>query len=615
MKKILFFIIVLLAPFALAYGQESNTLQKIGMLLDSSYVLKVQKKYAQALKIDSIALAISKTEKDTFSIGRCYQYMGWVCKTKENPNYIEALDYYNEALRCYDAIDNKERKGAIYNELLNTWEAIGVYEKSINYGQKAIKELIAKPDDYRSQLLLAKVYNNIANCLDKQEKLDSAILLNQKAISILTQISKYEEYDAAKVAEVIADAEHGLGNRYGYKEQYDTSSFHYNNALSIYKNAEDTIKISAALEGIGLNYLNTGSYDSSEVLLKKSEKLLRIINDSTGLSNVFFNLAKLKQQTKEYDEAVKYSQQSVDYFVMDNADAKYLLLSTLSASKKHLKMQRYLFSLLLISILLFVAYVILWAKKKQDKLNAKEEILIQKEKINLKDREALEAKQEMLKAKQDMLKMEGTFRKIRHDKIKNVALRTKNSINSYLEKGQTATTENSLIITALHTLEQLIHVATVPLERIEEVYNYKKPKELKFFVQEMLQVAKQQSNLPKVGKPDPEDYDDVADFKVKPKVQSIIIDEIISNAFDNIKQHANCTAASLNVVANSRKITIKIEDDGIGYDENEVRADAQGIKNMIKAVESLEGSTKIESVPGKGTKLVITIPNPFIKEE
>jgi tetratricopeptide (TPR) repeat protein len=608
MKKLLLFSLGLFVPIALAFCQKDAVTQKITMLLDSSKILKAQKKYPQALTLDAEALSIAQSEKDTFLAGKCYQYMGWICSTRENPNYIEALKYYNEALQCYASIDHKERKGAIYNDLLGIWEAMGMYEKSISYGQKAMDALMASPDDYHSQLLLAKVHNNLANCLDSQGKLDSAIVLNQKAITLLKQLTRFEDYDATKVEKAIAEAEYGLGNRYGYKKEYDRSSSHYQKALSFFKDTKDTINIAAALEGIGLNYLNAGHYDSSEVVLKKSETLLRMINDSIGLSNVFFNLAKLKQQTKEYSEAVRYSQESVNHFVADNANAKYLLLSTLSASKKHLKMQRYIFSLLLVSILLFMAYIISWAKRKQDKLNAQEALLLQKEKTNQKDREAIEAKQAMLQ-------MEASFQKIRHDKIKNVALRTKNSINSYLERGQTAVTENSLIITALHTLEQLIHVATVPLERIEETYNYKKPKALKFFVKEMLQVAKQQSNLPKVGRPDPEDYEDVADFKVKAAVQSIIIDKIIGNAFDNIRQHANCTAASLNVAADSRKLLIDIEDNGIGYDEKEVRAGAQGINNMKEAVAKLGGSTIIESVPGQGTKLTITIPNPFVKED
>lgn len=607
MKKILLFSLYLLTPVAQVLCQESEAYKEIHMLLDSSKALKYQKHYAQAITIDSNALSIAKSEKDTFLSGKCYQYMGWICRTKENPDYVEALKYYNEALQCYAWMNNKERKGAIYNDLMGTWEAIGVYEKSINYGQKAIDELRAKPDDYRSQLLLAKVYNNLSNCLDRLEKRDSAILLNQKAIAILKQLPKFAAYDSIKVKTVLADTEYGLGNRYGYKEKYDTSTNHYNTALSIFENIADTLRISAALESIGLNHLNLGQFAPSEVLLKRSEELLLMINDSVGLSNVYFNLAKLKQQTKEYSEAIKYAQASLNYFTIGNADTKLLLLSTLSASKKHLKMQRSIFFLILISILLFVAYVFSWAKRKQDKLNAKEVLLIQKEKTNLKDREAIEAKQALLK-------MEANFRKIRHDKIKNVALRTKNSINSYLEKGQTATAEHSLIIKALHTLEQLIHVATVPLDRIEEIYNYKKPKELRFFVQEMYQIAKQQSNLPKITKPDFEDFEDVADFKVRPEIQSAIIDDIIGNAFDNIGKHANCTAAALNVKANSRRMVIEIEDDGDGFDENKIRAGAQGIQNIKKTVEKYNGSTSIESQPGKGTKLIIKIPYPFIKE-
>ena len=279
------------------------------------------------------------------------------------------------------------------------------------------------------------------------------------------------------------------------------------------------------------------------------------------------------------------------------------------------------------TILVIIAIIFLWYRNKRKTLKLKE-ILIDKEEksqkikqAHLKTREELLEKQEALSQKEreaietqkKLLQLEERISVIKHDRIKNSAIRVKNLINGFLTVKISKEVSLDQLIKAKHTANRIIYIAQAPINRVEELYNYDNPKKLHHFVKEMHQVAEEQSNILNISAPSFEDYEEVADFMIKPRVQSIIIDRIIGNAFDNIGCHSECKNASLSVQANSRRLIIQIEDDGKGFAMDRIRNGAKGINNIIKGAESLGGSATINSKEGKGTKIRIVIPRPFIK--
>ena len=53
---------------------------------------------------------------------------------------------------------------------------------------------------------------------------------------------------------------------------------------------------------------------------------------------------------------------------------------------------------------------------------------------------------------------------------------------------------------------------------------------------------------------------------------------------------------------------IMISDDGLGFDSNNVRNYANGIKNMNKRIIEMGGKIELETAVGKGTKIEFEIP-------
>jgi len=89
---------------------------------------------------------------------------------------------------------------------------------------------------------------------------------------------------------------------------------------------------------------------------------------------------------------------------------------------------------------------------------------------------------------------------------------------------------------------------------------------------------------------------------------------IVTEAFSNILRHARASRVSVRMVCTQRRFRLEIRDDGSGFDAAAVtptggrRGRAQGLANIRRRVELLGAELDIESAPGQGTGLSLTMP-------
>lgn len=88
---------------------------------------------------------------------------------------------------------------------------------------------------------------------------------------------------------------------------------------------------------------------------------------------------------------------------------------------------------------------------------------------------------------------------------------------------------------------------------------------------------------------------------------------IIQEASNNILKHAEACHATVSLTNKDSMLILEIQDDGKGFDDNtlvERRALAprSGLKNIQNRAYVLNGEASINSFPGKGTKITVTIP-------
>jgi signal transduction histidine kinase/ligand-binding sensor domain-containing protein len=89
----------------------------------------------------------------------------------------------------------------------------------------------------------------------------------------------------------------------------------------------------------------------------------------------------------------------------------------------------------------------------------------------------------------------------------------------------------------------------------------------------------------------------------------ISVYRIVQEALNNMVKHSQAKNISLQLMRTTSSLEIRITDDGKGFDVSRIgESKGLGWKNMYSRVETLRGTIHIDSSPGKGTEIFITIP-------
>ena len=98
-----------------------------------------------------------------------------------------------------------------------------------------------------------------------------------------------------------------------------------------------------------------------------------------------------------------------------------------------------------------------------------------------------------------------------------------------------------------------------------------------------------------------------------PSYTEVTIFRVVQGLLKNISQHANATHVQVSINLEGEAIGVSVEDDGSGFDVDDVMASARqrrtlGIAAMQEQVEMLGGQIHFESGIGRGTKVKLEIP-------
>jgi two-component system, chemotaxis family, CheB/CheR fusion protein len=89
--------------------------------------------------------------------------------------------------------------------------------------------------------------------------------------------------------------------------------------------------------------------------------------------------------------------------------------------------------------------------------------------------------------------------------------------------------------------------------------------------------------------------------------------QIVRELFFNIVKHASATRVKVEVGRQDEAITIRIEDNGLGFDLEEVRSRQQkrggfGLFNIEERLALIGGHLEIDTSPGRGTRMMVFAP-------
>ncbi|GAB3520152.1 hypothetical protein GCM10027442_42780 [Emticicia fontis] len=92
-------------------------------------------------------------------------------------------------------------------------------------------------------------------------------------------------------------------------------------------------------------------------------------------------------------------------------------------------------------------------------------------------------------------------------------------------------------------------------------------------------------------------------------MQAINLFRVIQEAIQNILKHSQATQININCEQSEEKISLSIQDNGVGMEENRTQStESYGIQNMRNRTKEINGELMIESLTGKGTTIHIELP-------
>jgi two-component system nitrate/nitrite sensor histidine kinase NarX len=104
---------------------------------------------------------------------------------------------------------------------------------------------------------------------------------------------------------------------------------------------------------------------------------------------------------------------------------------------------------------------------------------------------------------------------------------------------------------------------------------------------------------------------------VLPPNQEVHLTRIVQEALNNVRKHARASRVQLALIPNGRKLKLRIEDDGRGFDVAralDLRG-RYGLSSMQERAELLGGNLEVQSVPGQGTIITVEIDGDGTAEE
>ena len=106
------------------------------------------------------------------------------------------------------------------------------------------------------------------------------------------------------------------------------------------------------------------------------------------------------------------------------------------------------------------------------------------------------------------------------------------------------------------------------------------------------------------------------ELDIKWKTESFPLDKgiedhlfrILQESISNTLRHSKASSLEVLLVKRDELVILRIVDDGIGFDVNEMKAGSYGMQNMRERAVEVGGTLKVVSVKNQGTRLEVKIP-------
>lgn len=523
------------------------------------------------------------TDSIKYNKGKAYALLNLAEYSKNNSNFPTALDYCLKALPNFEI--SKEYKGLItcYNKM----GVLNSYQRKTDIALENFNQALELSKKWDANEIKT-CYNNLAVVYMNTGSLDKALDLLLKSLKL-----ESEQNYAGK-----GKALTNIGYIYRSKGQFEEALKYQNKALDNFNKSNLIAGKIMALTNIAICHAELGNFNAAISTNKELLKLAHTTGDKENLANAYFGFYNVYKMKGDYKNALESFEQlstiKDSIFTEQNARAFNELQTKYETEKKEkqiiiLNKEKQIQELTLqkinqqkaiayaLFILLLIASVILYFYYRTKQAQKLRETILNTE-ITERTRIA-----------KDM-----------HDELG--ASLTKILVVSEVAKSNTSNTESltNSILTINKTVKELssgirdfvwtLNPENASLENLMV--------KLREFCTDMLDEALIDSRL--------DIADEVPAIQISKKSQRNIY-LACKESINNIIKHANATEVIVKSEIEQGQLQLEIKDNGKGFVKENLKTAGHGLHNIIKRIEDIGGSANINSLPGEGTFISISL--------
>lgn len=554
-----------------------------------TYILNLVSKYDSSLLLNQQAIRLSDTINDSLMMGKAFFNAGTSARLCEKPRL--AVQYYLEGQRIFEKHGDASIEARGHDILQSLYENLDQFDKAKEHGRIAVSLSRAQNDS----LLLMSALANLGMSYAELNQLDSAEKVYNESLAICRLLKNDYSENILML---------NMGDLYFNQQQFHRLKPMYTRALAISTAMDNLENTGIALRGMAIAHLYENDYttalkyaqralqiaDSLHVLSEKQKCLNTLANIHFALHNVA-TAASLTKQAAMLADSINNQRLQRDIAELETIYLVQQKEDRLAQQQASLRQKSNLnYALGALAILLLASLLLVWRTWQQkQKLQAQEIDRLQQEK-QLAAAEAIMQGEEQERSR---------LAKDLHDGLGGMLSGIKFSLqhtkgNVLLNDEGQAAFEKSIVMLD-QSINEMRRVAHNMMP--ESLLKFGLSKALADFCHDMQQSSQLSISC------------HLLEVDKLPKGEAISVYRIVQELVNNILKHAHATEALIQVTRHDDVLSITVEDNGRGMQQQQNEAAAgMGWNNIRSRVHFLKGQIDVQSTPEAGTSVHIEWP-------
>ena len=554
-----------------------------------TYILNLQGKFEQGLKLNRESFDIARDMKHEVNIGKSlaniatsHVYMG---------NFTEAIKYYQRSADQFEKLGMKEFLPRLYISIGSAFEHANLFDKSLVYKQKALQ--LARP--MKDSLTLADILTNLGGCYFNLKRYKEGLAVYTEGLAVAQKI---------KSDIFVVQAYGGLCRVNRGLKKLDIAREYGEKGLDL---ARKTGNVFLEMECLRALMFVAEDSNQPELSAKYTREALKIAEDNEMTDHLVelyedyaTDLARENNYKGAYDYLMKYtimndSIQGLDIQKqLQELDTKYLTAQKekqiVTLEKEKQTRNTLIYSLLAGLVVFILIAVLVYRNIAIRKRIAEQEVL------QLQQEKQLVATNSILKGQEE--ERTRVARDL-HDGLGGLLSGIKLTLNSV--KGNVILPEESAM-TFTRALTQL-DGAISEMRRVahsmmpETLVRFGLIEALNDFCEGISASGQLKVTMQDFG------FENRLDSSIE-----IVLYRVVQELLNNVLKYAEATEAQVQLTWIGNNVSLTVEDNGKGFDVSSLETSkGAGFRNVQARVDYLNGKLDIQSTPEEGTSVLVEI--------